>query len=414
MKGKKLLTLLSIFAGAAVVGTTFAAWAVTDNADPFGIKVTPGSSVVDDTKFVTLSYGSQFMAENVTGLSAEKAKVAAKVGLLADTAGDSYTGKFSLELEDLSGKGETDEKLINHLRVELYNEDSVGSAIEYNADKEVTTDLTGKTPDAFIPTESSSLVTSKTYAVADGAQKIVYVLVKLEANLSPAVLDQIHDDHVRITMDWGKGSEDDVEASRVYFKGTAGKKAFAYAWTETGKKNADWPGVEMAQADDCDEGIFAIDLGTQYTKVIFSIEDGAQTDDLALTDRATKPYYDGTKWDVKPAKSALTKDYYVIGSFNSWTLEDDTWAMTKESETKYTRANLALDANATLKVRAKVTYEMSGWYSSVDYFGENIKAHVDGEGNIVVEEAGTYNVTFYTDGQNGNYVQLAKVVAPAP
>lgn len=416
MKGKKLLTLLSIFAGAAVVGTTFAAWAVTDNADPFGIKVTPGSSIVDDTKFVTLSYGDQFMAENVTGLSAEKAKVAAKVGLKASTAGDTYTGKFSMELEDLSGKVGSTEKLINHLTVELYNEDSVGSAIEYNANKEVTTDLTGKTPDAVIPTSGSELSTSKTYAVPNNTQKIVYVLVKLEANLSPAVLDQIHDDHVRITMDWGKGSAQDAEASRVYFKGIDGKKAYAYAWTDAGKKNKEWPGVEMTQDADCDAGIFSTDLGTQFTHVIFSTEDGAQTTDLDLTLRATKPYYDGTKWDVKPAKSALTKDYYVIGSFNSWTLTDDQYAMTQDSTltNKYTYSNLALLANATLKVRAKVTQGTDGWYSAVDYFGENIKAHVDGEGNIVVEEAGTYNVTFYTDGQNGNYVQLAKVVAPAP
>lgn len=417
MKGKKLLTLLSIFAGAAVVGTTFAAWAVTDNADPFGIKVTPGSSSEDNTKMVTLSYGDQFMAENLTGLTAEKAKVAAKVGLKATTAGDTYTGKFTMTLEDLSGKEDTDVKLIDHLRVELYNQNDAG-VIEYNASsKEVITDLTEKTPDGFIPTEGDLLTFSKSYAVPNGTEKIVYVLVKLEAGLSPAVLDQIHNDHVRITMDWGKGSAEDAEASRLYFTGTVGTPYYAYAWTATGAKNHDWPGVLMVQDADSDPGVFAIDLGTQFTHVIFTDNNGYQTTDLELSNaiRANTPCYNGSSWIAKPGKSALTADYYVIGSFNSWTLVDNQWAMTRDGETsKYTYNNLVLQADATLKVRAKVTSEMSGWYSAVDYFGENIKAHVDGEGNIVVEEAGTYNVTFYTDGQNGNYVQLAKVVAPAP
>lgn len=417
MKGKKLLTLLSIFAGAAVVGTTFAAWAVTDNADPFGIKVTPGSSSEDETKMVTLSYGDQFMAENVSGLSAEKAKVAAKVGLKATTAGDTYTGKFTMTLEDLSNKGAGVAKLIDHLRVELYNQDDAG-VIAYNDDKEVTTDLTGKTPDGYIPTEGKVLTYSHSYAVPNGAEKIVYVLVKLEAGLNPAVLDQIHDDHVRITMDWGKGSDADAEASRIYFTGTPSTTYYAYAWTATGAKNADWPGVPMAQDADSDPGVFGIDLGTQFTKVIFTDNNGYQTDDLDLTNtiRTDTPCYNGTNWVVKPGKSALTADYYVIGSFNSWTLTDNTWAMTKVGDTtEYKKENLVLEANATLKVRAKVTQGTDGWYSAVDYFGDpaTIKAHVDSEGNIVVEEAGTYNVSFYSDGQNGNYVQLAKVVAPA-
>jgi len=414
MKGKKLLTLLSVFAGAAVVGTTFAAWAVTDNADPFGIKVTPGSSIVDDTKFVTLSYGSQYMAENVTGLTAEKPKVAAKVGLLADTAGDAYTGKFTMELEELEEK-ETGAKLIDNLTVSLYNEDTHGE-IAYNASKEVTTDISEMTPDAVVPTSESELVASKTYTVADNTQKIVYVIVSLKSGLSPAVLDQIHNDKVRITMDWGKGSDDDVEATDVFFNAGAEGTYYAYAWTDAGAKNAEWPGVAMVQDSESDKGVYKVSLGCQYTKVIFNNNNDYQTDDLDLDDdiRTDTPCYSKAdkEWGVKPGKSAMTKDYYVIGSFNSWTLTDDTWAMTQVGETtQYTYSNLALTANATLKVRAKVTSGTEGWFSSVDYFGEGIKAHVDGEGNIVVEEAGTYNVSFYTDGQNGNYVQLAKVTA---
>ena len=79
MIGKKLLTLLSLAMGIAIV-----AWAVTDNADPFGVKVSPGTVGPDTTKFVTLSYGDSTFA-NVDNLKAGEPRIAGSILLKADT-----------------------------------------------------------------------------------------------------------------------------------------------------------------------------------------------------------------------------------------------------------------------------------------------------------------------------------------
>ena len=59
MKGKKFLALASIFAGVALVGTTFAAWAVTDNAGTKHIKVS-GGKISADTTTTYVNYANMY------------------------------------------------------------------------------------------------------------------------------------------------------------------------------------------------------------------------------------------------------------------------------------------------------------------------------------------------------------------
>ena len=411
---RKILGLLSLAAGAAIVGTTFAAWAVTDNADPFSIKVTPGGSIIDDTVAVTLKYGSTFSASNITGLTSEAPRMAAEVGLLAETSGASYEGKFSLELEDLStGKAAGEAKLIENLGVKVYSKDD--GVIAYDAGtKVVSTDLSGREEDCYIPvTGADPYKTSVKYTVTAGQQHVVYVVVSLKSGLSPAQLDQINSDYVRITMDWGKGSDADKESSTIYYQATAGNDYYCYAWDANGKTNKAWPGVKM-DVDEEQDNLFTYDLGTQFTKVIFNDGEGGeghQTAELEVnnTIRTSTPCYNGTSWVAKPAKSTLTKEWYVVGDHNSWTPTDANDAMTFVDDTSeanddyYEKTGVTLAAGQGIKVRNAAGTE---YKSSVDYFG--VDATTNQNGDIVVKSAGTYTVRYYLSGANGNYVILTK------
>ena len=420
MKGK-LFALISLAAGVGIVGTTFAAWAVTDNADPFSIKVTPGGSGTDDTKTVTLAYGSTFHANNISGLTAEAPKMAAEVGLLATTAGDNYTGKFSLQLEDLTeSKPVGNAKLIEHLGVKVYSKENI--VISYDSStKAVSTDLSGETPDCYIPIEGEDpYSTSITYEVASGTEHVVYVVVSLESGLSPSVLDQIHDDYVRITMDWGKGSAADQESSEIYYKATTltgDNHYYVYAWDASGNKNHEWPGVAMDEVYEVVSGtsLYSYNLGTQFVNVIFNdgqSGEGHQSADQSITStiRETTPCFNGSSWEAKPAQSGLTADWYVVGSYSGGSWDPAAaGAMTfvdNGDDDYYKLEGVVLAANDKIKV---CNAAKDQWRTSEEYFGgETIKAHKDGDGNIVVEEAGTYNIRMYPSGSNGNYVILSK------
>ena len=415
---KKLFALVSLIAGAAIVGTTFAAWAVTDNADPFSIKVTPGGSGTDDTKTVTLAYGETFHANNISGLTAEHSRMAAEVGLLATTAGDSYKGKFSLELEDLTtGKAEGEAKLIEHLGVKVYSKEDITIAYD-GVTKEVSTDLSEVTPDCFIPTDGEDpYETSVDYTVVSGTEHVVYVVVSLEANLKPAVLDQIHDDYVRITMDWGKGSAADEESSEIYYKAptlSGDAHYYLYAWDAAGNKNHEWPGLPMTEVYAVGEGksLYSYNLGTQFVNVIFNDGNGNQSADQLITStiRESTPCFNGSSWEAKPAESGLVADWYVVGSYTGGSWDPAAaGAMTfveNGDDDYYEKTGLVLAANDAIKV---CNAAKSEWRTSVDYFGGNtIKAHVDKDNNVVVEEAGTYTLRMYPSGTNGNYLVLSK------
>ena len=141
MKGKKILTLVSLACGVGVVGATFAAWAVSDQADPFGIKVSPGSLTPSDTTFVTLKYDGAPVSADVSNLAAGKPRLAAKCTLLAETSTTTtYPGKFTVKLTDQTEgtKAVGAAKLIDKLVVDVFEPGStfkiltMSSALESN------------------------------------------------------------------------------------------------------------------------------------------------------------------------------------------------------------------------------------------------------------------------------------------
>ena len=394
MKAKKLLSLVSLFAGAAIVGATFAAWAVTDNADPFGIKISPGSIAEDTTGSVTLSYGQRTYA-NVEGLETGKDRLAATVNLIADTStGASYTGKFRISLINQTEKQNGLPLLIEHLSVDVYD-----VTIQANNAGEVTTDRTSLTPIGHIPTQASAYVEDISVTVTDNVAKPVYVVVGLE-EVSASVLEQIKNDVVYLQMDWNAfGGQDEVQASTVYFRATAGKATYCYAWTD-GKVNADYPGKAMTELQ---EGYYSYELSYDYEDLLFVQIDNEQelnkTADLQITNaiRTQTPCYDKTlqtpAWVAAPTFENLNKDYYLVGTFNGWQARN-AYGLTVDAQdaNHYRIEGVTVEAGAEMKIRSA---DGANWYDN-------------GSGNFVINDAGVYDFDFYVNADNGIHIVCAQ------
>ncbi len=102
--------------------------------------------------------------------------------------------------------------------------------------------------------------------------------------------------------------------------------------------------------------------------------------------------------------------YYLIGSFNSWSQEDTTYPLTLVEGNVFKYANFVVESEIQFKV-LKVTgnakeliTNASTWADCGFTLGEN--------NNIVVSEAGKYNIVLNLDGLNSNFITLEKVVPP--
>ena len=151
MKGTKILSLIALAAGAAVVGATFATWGVSDEADPFGVKISPSSISTADLHLVTLKYGSAPLKANIENLESGKPRMAAVVDLVAQTSNEeAYSGAFTMTLVDQTEgeKAAGEAKLIDNVTVDLYHDtfgyESIGGEVTAGA-------LDGKTSIAHIP-----------------------------------------------------------------------------------------------------------------------------------------------------------------------------------------------------------------------------------------------------------------------
>lgn len=414
MKGKKFLALASIFAGVAMVGTTFALWAVTDNADPFSVKISPGSIEEDtSTKRVTLSYGDRVYT-NVGEIVNNTKRLAAEVELKAEWDVDAtyatFQGQFSVQL---ATETTSETKLIDYLNV--YVEDAAPT-IENGIVTSATPGSVGKLLYSTASHQANFNVTLNN-PVADVAVKKVYVIVEYRS-ASAAVIDTLSSDSVTMTLDWNKTGADVVSSYTVYYAGEVTDPR-VYAWNSTNTKiNGSWPGVAMTKVRD---GLYSYELGTDYYG--FVIANGANeqkitgNDDVIVSTWKTTHYDNnhncfvtGTGWTSVPEETK----YYVVGSFNmsgkDWVLADDNYVMTKNSgeEVTYTFSNLELTAGAQLKVYTNAG--VGAWYGDADVSGwTGVKDLIDvgDDNNVVIKAAGTYDITFYPSGTGGNYIGVS-------
>ena len=377
MKGKKIFLLGSILAALGLAGGTFAAWAVTDNADPFQVQITPGTLDVGSDKSVTLDWGTKGLV-NIENLEMGETKGPYEVGLVATTSDtSSFTGSLSVSLTT-TATGET--KLIDYLTVKVY-EESAG------------------TGDAWltVPNGSLNYTIAKDMIVTSGTEKKVYFFISLASGISPQVYNSIKSDVVNLTIDWNKGSAiEEITSVTYYFNNSSSwSNVYAYAWSSAdGSQNAAWPGVAMKQEKGA---VYSVAIPTAYDKVIFNNNDSSQTDDLSLPSvGANTPYYNGSAWAAKPDLSADTV-YYLVGTMNSWTT-GSAYQLVAATGTEnagafaytYKIENVSLEANAELKVVS----------SENDWYGEN-SASAD---NMQIGLAGAYDFFFNPTAQGGKHI----------
>ena len=370
MKGKLAFLIASILAGGALVGGTFAAWAVTDNADPFSVQITPGTLDIGSDKSVTLDWGTKGLV-NIEGLSMGDEMGPYEVGLRATTNDASaFTGRLAVSMATTADGAN---KLIDHLHVNVYEAaNKAGGAI-----------LT-------VPDGLANYSTGVDIEVSSGVEKKVYFFISLDAGIAPQTYNAIKNDVVTLTVDWNKGSAIEEVTAYTYYFNNAGSwgNVYAYAWKDAdGSMNAAWPGIRMNQAKGA---IYSLAIGAQFDKVIFNDGSSNQTADLDLA-HAT-PYWDGDSWEAAPDVSAET-EYFLVGSFNDWTTAS-AFKLVADTGT-IDRAEPAEDFNYTFKIenveipadaQLKIVSSENVWY------GESSSANE--APNMNIGEANHYDFFF--------------------
>ena len=379
MKGKSLFFLGSVVAAALLVGGTFAAWAVTDNADPFSVTITPETLEVGDNKSVTLDWGTRGLI-NIESLSIGEEKGPYALGLKATTSDASaFTGCLQVSL---ATEAAGEQKLIDYLHVNVYESSALphGEAL-----------LT-------VPDGESNYTVEQDIEVVSGTEKVVYFFISLDSGISPATYTAIKNDVVTLTVDWNKGSAvEEITAATVYYKNVSSwENVYAYAWKASDlSSNAEWPGVKMANAKD---DIFTAAIGVGFDKIIFNNGNGGegnQTADLDL-DIAT-PYYNGTAWGAAPDLSAEV-DYYLVGTFNEWT-PAPAYKLEKLAEA-HNGFNYHIEFENAGDQEFKIVSSNNVWFAEASTEG--------GASNISLGIADTYDIYFNPTLVGSVYVQCVQ------
>ena len=407
---KKLPLLLASFGAAiAIVGGTFAAFAVTDNADPLGVTISPQVLSVDQT--VTLEWGAKGLV-NIEGLKAGDEKGPYVIGLKATTStADAYEGNFKISLTDKTEvEGARDFKLIDYLSVYCYEDalSNVHAGDESIKGKLVTT------------LNAEKLNDSKKFTLTSGEEKKLTIFVTLDSS-ALTVYNNVLNDVVYLSVDWEKGSELDKLSTgkNVFFhKNNDWANVYWYAWGDEGESTA-FPGMAMTETST--PGIYVAQVSNSFKHIIFS--DGASKTTTNKTENLDLPAlisdscncYSSTittnnGWgSIDNAIKAPAENpvWYVVGNIASKSLG---WAGAA-GYTDLSTQGLVLTRNKSSVVEEYVVKGVT--LTTQDQF-KVIKA--DGTtwawdgGNYVPQADGTYDIYFrpaYNDAWGG-LIYLAK------
>ena len=277
MKKKSVLILSSILATVTLVGATFAAYAVTDVADPLGIFVTPGELEEDTTvDYVTIRWGES--TSKSSDISNALPGAAYKIGVFSLVATKNYQGVFSVSLTDNyeGTRPEGQKKFIDYLSIYLYD----GAQEPASENKlPAVDDIMHSAMGAELLSYSSALGTPS------GKEYSVYITVD-ESAISH--IDEMKEDQVDITINWdAKASDIDNKNKTVYFASNW-ENAYLYTWGDKGCNHA-YPGVSLSKIGINELGQFIYQglLIDGYKYMIFS--NGGQggdnqTPDLLISD----------------------------------------------------------------------------------------------------------------------------------
>lgn len=316
-KKKKILLLASVGAAFAIIGGTVAAYVITDNANPIGSKISPTEIHDDETGNITLTWGTNSIA-NVENLKVGQTAKVGNVSLVAtgddgNGAITSYTGVLDVKLTDLTVYGDSTpaHKLIDYLEVDVYagNQTSVPEEGE---------------PVGHIPPAGGGYSTSITASgTPDGSVYSIFVTLSEDAR---ECYTEISSHVVYIQFDWNKNKSDEnlAKTTTVYFDAPNDWTApmYVYAFDSvTSAQNDAWPGKQMSVVG---KGRYSYELpGNSTTKtfdlLVFSDSSGKQTTNVALD--YTKPYHvcgaageDGKfACTAQSNEPVLLANYYVTG-----------------------------------------------------------------------------------------------------
>ena len=338
---KKLsLLLASVGAAALFVGGTFAAYVITDNANPIGKKISPSEIHDDAVGSITLEWGENTIA-NVGNLAAGATAKMGNVVLKAsgvdgdNTAINSYNGSLNMKLTDLTNYGESTpaNKLIDFLEVDVVSGDvTVEQWLAMTSEQIAAARIGHIPPSAGVYTYDATATGTKTGATYS-------VFVKLSDSATP-VYSTISTQIVYLQLDWNANQSDvNIETTtKVFFQkpssGWTGDKVYLYAWKD-GVQNAAFPGVEMKS-----EGgrMYSYELAgstavgkDKFSKVIFVDFDSTQSGDARILHQTadtaldySKQYFtcgavgEGGKYECSASATAPVElaDYYVTGVIN--------------------------------------------------------------------------------------------------
>ena len=196
-----------------------------------------------------------------------------------------------------------------------------------------------------------------------------------------------------------------------------GAAVAAYAWTEGGATNGDFPGVRMTAVEGVDD-TWKVDLDLAlYEKVIFTRTSasgdvanwGAQTEDLVIptnddnlftistatgcwtgeyckVEGAWSVYDDGGD-DPEPPTPAVENGFYLVGTMNSWTPAAEYKFAPAEAEGEYI-LHTTLAENDEIKVRKVEAGQDDVWYPGGDAANYIVNAAHAGEKDIYFRPAG--------------------------
>ncbi len=376
MDKKKFFLIGSLALATALVGSTFAAYAVTDGANPFNIKVSPGSIPSDELEgIVSLEWGDTKELANVENLGMNELAKVGSVGLKADSSTSTYTGKFSIKVTEETVRrtapiATNEASLVDLLEFHLYEEKielaDVTTAVELKLKEE---------------NEDGVRVVSADIPVRNGDERVVTLFVKI-ATENPATYSQVSDKVCNLNINWGK-ADNDIEATRIYLDSDFAEP-YIYAWDDNSQIAA-WPGVKMNSAD-----LDYYDLALNYNKVIFSDNGENQTIDLDLdiNTRINTPVYSVSenKW-VALNQDVENPEYYLVGTFNEWVAKEEyKLAENTENKGEYYISDVHIPANSKLKIQNPALGN-DGYY-----------AFTDNKDEFTIGEEGNYDFYFNPKG----------------
>lgn len=299
---KPILLGTALVASLGLIGGTFAAFIVTDNANPIAIQITPKVLSEDAENPVTLSWGEHSLAN--LGSITKQFQKAFYANLVADV---DYTGYFTATIDDEDGAN-----LVKYITVTAKLEGAQENLLVLNEDK---------------------LADTKPVTVESGQAKKVNITVDFDCE-SDVEFAKMQTESLSLTIDWNKGADsydasDDQKTQTIYYA-TDWAEPYAYAWqAESDNQNGMWPGQAMTHVYD---NLYRISVKTTMTSIIFSNHGASETSAVALSGfTAAKPYWDGDSWEEIPPQSSTSKEYFLVGNLG----EASTWGQ-KSDEAKLT------------------------------------------------------------------------------